>query len=70
MARGGGARQPGTGNSGDRTKPAARTNSGAAPLFHQRREEEEELWVDLVAKRRKSRGSSVNIKFPVVLGLK
>ena len=42
----------------------------AAPLFWQPKEEEGKQWVDLVVKWRKSRGSSVNIKFPVVLGLK
>ena len=39
------------------------------PAF-QLREEEEELWVGLVAKRKEARGFCVNTKFPTILGLK
>ena len=43
MARGGGERQPGAGNSGDRAKPAARTNGGGGAPVSQQREEEEQV---------------------------
>jgi hypothetical protein len=43
-------------------------SDGGAPAFQQRRKKMI-LWVDLVVKRKKTRGY-VNIKFPAVLGLK
>ena len=62
----------GAGNrwAGQNRSGSGKTTARGGGALIQLTEEEEELWVSLVAKRKEARGFSINIKFLTILGFK